>query len=145
MAPVKNFLRLESAGGIVLMVSAVLAIIAANSPLAGVYGHLLDMPLTVAVGEAAVSKPIVLWINDGLMAIFFLLIGLELKREVLDGELSTARHGASDRPARIRGVRLLLARARDARERRAPALKPIGPRCGAVHARIGPVHDGPCS
>lgn len=87
-ATIKEFLRLESAGGILLMGAAVLAMIAANSPLREYYDLLLDVPVEVRVGGLIVAKPLILWINDGLMAVFFFLIGLELKREVVEGELS---------------------------------------------------------
>ena len=67
---------------------AILAMIMANSPLSHLYGAFLDMPLEVRVGSLEVAKPLILWINDGLMAIFFFLVGLELKREVISGHLS---------------------------------------------------------
>ena len=89
LAAVRQFFRLEAAGGIILGFAALLAIILDNSPLAGLYDTLLGVPLTVSIGDAGISKPLLLWINDGLMAVFFLLVGLELKREVLDGELSS--------------------------------------------------------
>ncbi|MDG1833977.1 MAG: Na+/H+ antiporter NhaA, partial [Pseudomonadales bacterium] len=82
-------MRLESAGGILLLGAAILAILMANSPLASIYGGLLDTTVAIQVGTLAINKPLVLWINDGLMAIFFFLIGLEIKREVLEGELSS--------------------------------------------------------
>lgn len=85
---IHKFLALESAGGIVLMVAAALAMIVANSPAAGLYGVFLDTPVEVRVGALQIAKPLFLWVNDGLMAIFFFLVGLELKREILDGELS---------------------------------------------------------
>jgi NhaA family Na+:H+ antiporter len=87
--PISNFMRLESAGGILLLVSAVLALVVANSPLAGLYDGLLDLTVAIQIGALEVKKPLLLWINDGLMAVFFFLIGLELKREVLEGELSS--------------------------------------------------------
>ena len=87
-ATIKNFLRMESAGGIVLMAAAVLALIAANSPAAGLYALFLDTPVEVRVGALQIAKPLFLWVNDGLMAIFFFLVGLELKREFMEGELS---------------------------------------------------------
>jgi NhaA family Na+:H+ antiporter len=87
-ATIKNFLRMESAGGIVLMAAAVLAMVAANSPAAGLYAYFLDTPVEVRVGALQIAKPLFLWVNDGLMAIFFFLVGLELKREFLEGELS---------------------------------------------------------
>jgi NhaA family Na+:H+ antiporter len=89
LTAVREFMRLESAGGILLLGAAVLAMIVANSPLAWLYEALLDVPLAVRVGGLAVDKPLLLWINDGLMAVFFFLIGLEIKREFLEGELSS--------------------------------------------------------
>jgi len=85
---IRDFLKLESAAGIVLMVAAAAAMIAANSPVASWYMHFLDVPVAVRIGDLEVAKPLLLWVNDGLMAIFFFLVGLELKREVLEGELS---------------------------------------------------------
>ena len=84
----KEFLKLESAGGIILMAAAVLAMIAANSPAAGLYAYFLDTPVEVRVGALMIAKPLFLWVNDGLMAIFFFLVGMELKREFMAGELS---------------------------------------------------------
>lgn len=86
---IQRFLQLESAGGILLVGATVLATLVMNSPLAGVYAAFLQVPVTVQFGELGVAKPLLLWINDGLMAIFFFLVGLELKRELLEGELST--------------------------------------------------------
>jgi len=87
-ATIKEFLRLEAAGGILLIAAAVLAMLLANSPFFGYYDLLLGVPVEVRVGDLIIAKPLVLWINDGLMAVFFFLVGLELKREVLEGELS---------------------------------------------------------
>jgi len=88
---IREFLRLESASGILLIAAAFLALVLANSPLSGYYDLLLDTPVEVRVGALEIAKPLLLWINDGLMAVFFFVIGLELKREVLEGELSSAR------------------------------------------------------
>lgn len=88
---VTQFLKLESSSGMLLMAAAVLAMVVANSPLAPVYDLFIDLPVQIRAGALDVSKPLILWINDGLMAIFFFLVGLELKREVLDGELSDMR------------------------------------------------------
>jgi len=85
----REFLRLESAGGLILVFAAVLAMVLANSPFFGLYGSALGVKLTVMVGDFGVSKPLLLWINDGLMAVFFLLVGLELKREIVEGQLSS--------------------------------------------------------
>lgn len=86
---IREFLRLESAGGILLLGTAVVALLIANSPLAEYYGSLLKTTLAVQVGELIISKPLLLWVNDGLMAVFFFLIGLEVKREFIEGELSS--------------------------------------------------------
>lgn len=85
------FLRHEAAGGIVLLVAAIVALLLSNSPLAWLYDSLLDTPVSIRVGALAIDKPLLLWINDGLMATFFFLVGLEVKREVLVGELSSMR------------------------------------------------------
>jgi NhaA family Na+:H+ antiporter len=85
----QEFLRLEAIGGLVLMGAAALAMIIANSPLADYYFGLLEIPIGVSIGILRIDKPLLLWINDGLMALFFFLVGLELKREVLEGHLSS--------------------------------------------------------
>jgi NhaA family Na+:H+ antiporter len=87
----QEFLRLESSGGLVMMGATALALIVANSPLGPSYEEVLGIPLVVSFGTAGIEKPLLLWINDGLMAVFFLLVGLELKREVLEGHLSSVR------------------------------------------------------
>jgi NhaA family Na+:H+ antiporter len=90
LAPTKlqQFLKLESAPGIVLCAAAALALVAANSGLGALYARLLDLPVAVQLGRLAIAKPLVLWVNDGLMAVFFMLVGAELKREVIEGGLS---------------------------------------------------------
>ena len=85
----QHFFRLEAAGGILLIGAAVLAMIFANSPLAGVYDDVHATLVQVRIGDLNIAKPLLLWINDGLMAIFFLLVALEIKREVLSGQLSS--------------------------------------------------------
>ena len=90
----RDFLRLESASGIILVVAAALAMIIANSPLAGIYGLLVELPVEIRVGNFEIAKPLLLWINDGLMALFFLLVGLELKRELVEGQLSDLRQAS---------------------------------------------------
>ena len=84
----KDFFQFEAAGGILLLVAAILAMLVVNSPLSGLYDSLLEIPVEVRLGHFEIAKPLLLWINDGLMAIFFFLIGLEIKRELLAGELS---------------------------------------------------------
>jgi Na+:H+ antiporter, NhaA family len=89
---IDDFFKLESAGGILLMLAALLAIIFANSPLNGLYELILSTPVAVKVGALEIAKPLLLWVNDGLMAVFFFLVGLELKRELIEGELSDKRN-----------------------------------------------------
>jgi Na+:H+ antiporter, NhaA family len=84
----REFIQSESAGGILLVCAAVLAMIAANSPAEAVYRYLVELPVQVRVGPVEIAKPLLLWVNDGLMAVFFFLVGLELKRELLEGELA---------------------------------------------------------
>lgn len=83
------FIHHEAAGGAILLVAAILALIVSNSPLSVFYDSFLKLQMTVKVGTLGVDKPLLLWINDGLMAIFFFLVGLEIKREVLAGELAS--------------------------------------------------------
>lgn len=88
---IHDFLKKESAAGILLMMSGLVAVLVANSPLEPWYQRLLSTTMEVRVGSFGLAKPLVLWINDGLMAVFFFLIGLELKRELVEGELSNRR------------------------------------------------------
>jgi len=89
---INSFLKMESSGGILLMVAAILAMILANSPLSTYYDLIIDTPVHIRIGALEIAKPLLLWINDGMMTLFFLLVGLELKREVLQGELSDKRN-----------------------------------------------------
>jgi len=83
-----RFFQLEAASGLLLIAAAALALIINNSPLSHLYASFLDVPVVAQIGALKIAKPALLWINDGLMALFFLLIGLEVKRELLDGQLS---------------------------------------------------------
>ncbi len=83
-----RFFQLEAASGLLLIAAAALALIINNSPLSWLYNGLLETPVVAQVGALQIAKPLLLWINDGLMALFFLLIGLEVKRELLEGHLS---------------------------------------------------------
>lgn len=100
----KDFLKQESAGGILLIVSALLALVIANSPLAPYYFGTLETKLNVSFGNFEINKGLILWINDGLMAIFFFLIGLEVKREIIDGQLSTLDKASLPLAAAIGGM-----------------------------------------
>lgn len=87
-----SFFKLESAGGILLFIAATAAIIIANTPLEPYYKLFLSTPVEIRIGSLEIAKPLLLWINDGLMAVFFFLVGLELKRELVEGELSDKRN-----------------------------------------------------
>src|SRR5262249_49647400 len=106
MRLLREFLRLESAGGFILLGAAVLALILANSPLARIYDRLLEVRLALQVGALTIPQPVLLWINDGLMAVFFLLVGLEIKREVAEGELAGWNRAALPVIAAIGGIAL---------------------------------------
>ena len=94
----------DAASGIVLLGAAFLALILQNSPLSWLYDGLLDTPVTIGVGAIMIDKPLLLWINDGLMAIFFFLVGLEIKRELMVGELSTAKQASLPLIAAVGGM-----------------------------------------
>lgn len=103
---IREFIKLESAGGIVLIAAAAAALILANSPLGSVYEAFLEIPVAIQVGTFLLSKPLLLWINDGLMAVFFFLVGLEIKREFMEGELSSPTQVALPALAAIGGMAL---------------------------------------
>lgn len=101
---IKDFLKLESASGILLMAAMVLAMAMNNSPLDGLYQAFISIPIVVQIGGLLIDKPLLLWINDGLMALFFFTIGLELKRELLEGELSDLSRLALPLSAAVGGM-----------------------------------------
>lgn len=101
---IQDFLRLETSAGFVLMFVALFALIANNSPLAGFYSGFLSTPVEIQFGSFEIAKPLLLWINDGLMAIFFFLVGLEIKSEVMEGELSSFDKAALPIFAAIGGI-----------------------------------------
>lgn len=92
--PLQEFLRLETSGGYVLMAATAAAMIVANSPLAFKYRSLLEFPLTIGLSRFIISKSSLHWIDDGLMVLFFFVIGLELKRELIEGHLSSLRRAS---------------------------------------------------
>ncbi len=98
------FFEHEASGGVVLMVSAALALVLSNSHFSWMYDALLGTPVVLQIGALALDKPLLLWINDGLMAIFFFLVGLEIKREIMEGRLSSVRKAASPLIAALGGM-----------------------------------------
>ena len=100
----RDFAKLESASGLVLLAAAILALIASNSPAAPLYDLFLRTPVAVRVGALHLDKPLLLWINDGLMALFFLVVGAEIKRELIEGELSSLRRAALPALAALGGM-----------------------------------------
>lgn len=101
---IKELFCHDSAGGILLVLMAAIAMLLANSPLASFYNEFLEMPVQVRFGELDISKPLYHWINDGLMAIFFFLVGLEIKREILVGHLSSLSQVVLPAIAAISGI-----------------------------------------
>ena len=103
---IQRFLQLEEAGGLILLAAAVLALIVSNSPLEPWYRDFLHLRLEITVGEIKLGKPLELWISEGLMAVFFLLVGLEIKRELMRGELASPRQAALPIIAAVGGMAL---------------------------------------
>jgi len=104
LAPFREFSAREASGGVLLMGAALIALVWANSPVADSYVSLWRTPVTIGIGDASLSKSLHLWINDGLMAIFFLVVGLEIKREVLVGELASPRRAILPIAAAVGGA-----------------------------------------
>ena len=104
LRPFQSFFKTEAAGGILLLAAAAVALVWANSPLVGAYNDLWGTYVTVGAGSFEISKPLLLWVNDGLMAIFFFVVGLEIKREVLAGELAEPRKAALAIAAALGGM-----------------------------------------
>jgi NhaA family Na+:H+ antiporter len=102
--PIRRFLDWDAAGGVLLIGATILALILANSPLEPYYTRFWQTPVTFTIDGVGFSKPLLLWVNDGLMAVFFFLIGLEIKREVIAGELSTLRKASLPFFAAIGGM-----------------------------------------
>ena len=100
----QEFFDTEASSGIILIISALVALVWANSPWADSYLSLWQIKLTIGLEGAELSKPILLWINDGLMAIFFLVVGLEIKREILSGELASLKKAALPVAAAVGGM-----------------------------------------
>jgi Na+:H+ antiporter, NhaA family len=104
LSRLQQFVKLESSGGIALVAAAAVAIVMANTGLGALYTRLLDIPFAIHIGSLAIAKPLLLWVNDGLMAVFFLTVGLEVKREVLEGELASVPSAALPAIAAVGGM-----------------------------------------
>ena len=104
LTPFEEFIHNQTTGGILLLTAAVVALIVANSPLGDAYRHLLHTELGFHIGGWTLSLSLHHWINDGLMTLFFFLVGLEIKRELLVGELSDLRQAAMPAIAAIGGM-----------------------------------------
>jgi len=100
----QKFMQMEAAGGIFLLAAAALAMLFKNSPSGSFYDAFLETPVVIQIGQLIIAKPLFLWVNDGLMAIFFFLIGMEIKREIMVGELSKPSQVALPGIAAIGGM-----------------------------------------
>ena len=100
----REFVAQESAAGILLAIGAAAALTLANLPFAFLCDAFLDTPVEVRVGALRIAKPLLLWVNDGLMAVFFFLVGPEIKREVPEGELSDPRQAVLPAVAAVGGM-----------------------------------------
>ncbi|MHC4306736.1 MAG: Na+/H+ antiporter NhaA [Planctomycetota bacterium] len=104
LSPVVRFARLEAAGGILLLICTAVAVVWANSPWRASYFDFWHLPVTIQVGTFTLSESLAHWVNDGLMAIFFFVVGLEIKRELLVGELASPRKAAIPVAAAVGGM-----------------------------------------
>jgi NhaA family Na+:H+ antiporter len=104
LRPIERFLHIEAASGIVLLVAAVTALVWANSPWSSSYERLWHTPITVGVGELVSAQSLHFWVNDGLMTVFFLVVGLEIRREIHEGELSDLRRAGLPVAAAVGGM-----------------------------------------
>ena len=103
-ATLERFLHIEAASGVVLVIAAAAALIWANSPLADGYHHLWHLPVSIGLGDVAFSQSLHFWINDGLMTLFFLVVGMEIRREIHEGALSDLRQAGLPIMAALGGV-----------------------------------------
>lgn len=104
ITPFQRFIKIESLSGILLFSATVIALIWANSPFAYLYNTLWDYKMGITTEHFALNKPLILWVNDGLMAVFFFLIGLEIKRELLIGELNSLKKASFPFVAAVGGM-----------------------------------------
>ena len=101
---IQRFLKLESAGGILLLFSAAVAMLLANSPLSSQYNDFLNLPVSLQIGSFSINKTLIHWINDGLMAVFFVLVGMEVKKELFEGALSSYQQAIFPAIAAVGGM-----------------------------------------
>jgi Na+:H+ antiporter, NhaA family len=121
------FVQHEAAAGLLLFVATLAALLVSNSSLRSLYQSILSAPAGLRLADFSLEKPVLLWINDGLMAIFFLLVGLEIKRELIVGELSSPGKAALPGIAAVGGM----------------AVPAIGSRCGVGRSRRRPISPSP--
>ena len=100
----RQMIQHDAAGGVILVLAAFIALIFANTPLSGFYNGMLELPVAIKFGNFEIAKPLLLWINDGLMAIFFFMVGLEVKREVIEGHLNSVEQITLPAIAAIAGI-----------------------------------------
>ena len=103
-SPIQRILAIEAASGILLMIATAVALVWANTRWSGSYEALWHTPIGVALGDGSFVRPLHFWINDGLMTVFFLVVGLEIRREIFEGELSTFRRAALPLAAALGGM-----------------------------------------
>lgn len=101
---IQRFLKLESAGGILLLFSAAVAMLLANSPLSSQYNDFLNLPVSLQIGSFSINKTLIHWINDGFMAVFFVLVGMEVKKELFEGALSSYQQAIFPAIAAVGGM-----------------------------------------
>ncbi len=104
LSPLQEFIHAQTSGGVILLIFTMAAVIWANSPWEHIYTELWETPLAIGLGSLSLSMPLELWINDGLMAIFFFVVGLEIKREILVGELASPRQAMLPISAAVGGM-----------------------------------------
>ena len=104
MRPIERFLRVEAAGGLLLLATAGVALLWANSPWSESYEHLWHTPIGIGVGDWSMERDLHFWINELLMTVFFLLVGLEIKREMVEGALSSVKRAALPIAAALGGM-----------------------------------------
>src|SRR5262245_46251425 len=102
--PLEHFLKIEAASGIVLLSAALVALVWVNSPWGDIYDHVWHTPLTFGAGSYTFTRSMHFWINDGLMVLFFFAVGLEIRRELHDGELSDVRRATLPVVAALGGI-----------------------------------------